>query len=45
MCKMSKNRNFWHLEGNTMLLTPVNHLCFRAHMFFVRDGISFRRGL
>ena len=35
ICKMSKKRNFWHLEGNTMLLTPVNHLCFRAHMFLV----------
>ena len=29
--KMSKNPNFWHLEGNT---SPVNHLCFRVHMFF-----------
>ena len=35
MCKMSKNCSFWHLEGNTMLLTPENDLCFRAHTLLV----------
>ena len=34
MCKMSKIRNFWYLEGNTMPLTCLNHLCLRAHMYF-----------
>ena len=35
MCKMSKYCSFWHLEGNSMLLTPENDLCFRAHTLLV----------
>ena len=35
MCKRSKNRNFWHLEGNT---SPVNYLRFIVHMFFNRQS-------
>ena len=35
MCKMSKNCSFWHLDGNTMLLTPESDLCFRAHTLLV----------
>ena len=33
MRKMTKNRDFGHVDGNIMPKTLLNHLCFLAYLF------------